>query len=103
MWEEVVGICMIILCIRFNSSTGLKTQWRDEYEDDGNFNEFSKTIYDNKEKIFKLQQSAIVDVMEHYASEYVSELVEISPYNYDEIDNEEIMVYAPNGFYVVPI
>jgi len=30
-------------------------------------------------------------------------LVEISPYNYDEIDNEEIMVYAPNGFYVIPI
>lgn len=75
----------------------------DEYEDGENFNDFSKTIYDNKEKLFKLQQSAIVDVMEHYASEYVSGLVEISPYNYDEIDNEEIMVYAPNGFYVVPI
>lgn len=76
---------------------------RDDYGSEKDFDAFADMVYSNIEEIFQLQYYAINDIMHIYADGYVSNVEGIDTSNYGDITNEEIMVYAPNGFFVIPI
>ena len=73
----------------------------DEYEGD-EYEKFRIAVNDSTDKIIEMIQHQYDIEMKRMAKEYVRNCQEITTYNYDDIDNEEIMLYAPNGFYVIP-
>lgn len=74
----------------------------DDYEGDDDYEFFKSTINDSIDKILKLIHKQYEKELKRMAVEYVNICQEITPYNIEEITDEEIMVYAPNGFYVIP-
>lgn len=65
--------------------------------------QFKATIQDHSDTIHRIVEDSAYQVMLQHAGRYIDGVVEVDESNYHLIDDEEIMVYAPNGFYVVPV
>lgn len=60
------------------------------------------TVQDNQDTILRMVEDSRYTIMLQHASKYIDGVEEVDSDNYQHIDDEEVMVYAPNGFYAIP-